>query len=155
MGVSGWMFLLVPAYRGCPGQTAVKWLLLLYVSIWAHIKTAYRIVSCESDVAMVSTLPPGIPTPSLGLTSDQLADVFVLRVSTSVSVQMAWCTSEWLHTTNYNLEQHPFNWWIVPSTDITATTYVQSRNVVSLQNFCKVEIRLPAGTDRFARAWRL
>ena len=29
MGVSGWMFLLVPAYRGCPGQTAVKWLLLL------------------------------------------------------------------------------------------------------------------------------
>ena len=29
MGVSGWMFLLVPAYMGCPGQTAVKWLLLL------------------------------------------------------------------------------------------------------------------------------
>ena len=29
MGVSGWMFLLVPAYLGCPGQTAVKWLLLL------------------------------------------------------------------------------------------------------------------------------
>ena len=25
------MFLLVPAYPGCPGQTAVKWLLLLYV----------------------------------------------------------------------------------------------------------------------------
>ena len=24
------MFLLVPAYPGCPGQTAVKWLLLLY-----------------------------------------------------------------------------------------------------------------------------
>ena len=23
------MFLLVPAYLGCPGQTAVKWLLLL------------------------------------------------------------------------------------------------------------------------------
>ena len=29
MGVSGWMFLLVPAYPGCPGKTAVKWLLLL------------------------------------------------------------------------------------------------------------------------------
>jgi len=29
MGVSGWMFLLVPAYPGCPGQMAVKWLLLL------------------------------------------------------------------------------------------------------------------------------
>jgi len=24
------MFLLVPAYTGCPGQTAVKWLLLLF-----------------------------------------------------------------------------------------------------------------------------
>ena len=29
MGVSGWMFLVVPAYPGCPRQTAVKWLLLL------------------------------------------------------------------------------------------------------------------------------
>ena len=29
MGVSGWMFLLVPDYPGCPGQTAVEWLLLL------------------------------------------------------------------------------------------------------------------------------
>jgi len=25
------MFLLVPAYPGCPGQTAVKWLLLLLI----------------------------------------------------------------------------------------------------------------------------
>ena len=29
MGVSRWMFLLVPAYPGCPGQTADKWLLLV------------------------------------------------------------------------------------------------------------------------------
>ena len=28
IGVRGRMFLLVPAYPGCPGQTAVKWLLL-------------------------------------------------------------------------------------------------------------------------------
>jgi len=27
------MFLLVPAYPGCPGQTAVKWLLLLLVVV--------------------------------------------------------------------------------------------------------------------------
>ena len=33
MGVSGWMFLLVPAYPGCPGQTAVKWLLLLLLCV--------------------------------------------------------------------------------------------------------------------------
>ena len=32
MGVSGWMFFLVPAYPGCPGQTAVKLLLLLLFS---------------------------------------------------------------------------------------------------------------------------
>ena len=31
MGVSGWTFLLVPAYPGCPGQTAIKWLLLLFI----------------------------------------------------------------------------------------------------------------------------
>ena len=29
MGVSGWMFLLVPAYPGCLGQTAVKWLVVV------------------------------------------------------------------------------------------------------------------------------
>ena len=36
MGVSGWMFLLVPAYPGCPGSKAVKRssLLLLY---WCHV----------------------------------------------------------------------------------------------------------------------
>ena len=34
MGVSGLMFLLVPAYQGCPGQTAVKWLLLLLLVIF-------------------------------------------------------------------------------------------------------------------------
>ena len=27
------MFLLVPAYPGCPGQTAVKWLLLLFSAL--------------------------------------------------------------------------------------------------------------------------
>ena len=31
MGASG--FLLVPAYLGCPGQTAVKWLLLLLLHV--------------------------------------------------------------------------------------------------------------------------
>ena len=30
MGVSGWMFLLVPAYPGCPGSKAVKRSLLLF-----------------------------------------------------------------------------------------------------------------------------
>ena len=33
VGVSGWMFLLVPAYPGCPGSKAVKRLLLLLLFI--------------------------------------------------------------------------------------------------------------------------
>ena len=36
MGVSGWMFLLVPAYPGCPGSKAVKRLLLLLLLWWCH-----------------------------------------------------------------------------------------------------------------------
>jgi len=35
MGVSGWMFLLVPAYPGCPGSKAVKRSLLLLLSFSA------------------------------------------------------------------------------------------------------------------------
>ena len=35
MGVSGWMFLLVPAYPGCPGSKAVKRSLLLLLSVKA------------------------------------------------------------------------------------------------------------------------
>jgi len=36
--VSGWMFLLVPAYPGCPGSKAVKRsLLLLLLSSWCNI----------------------------------------------------------------------------------------------------------------------
>ena len=30
------MFLLVPAYPGCPGQTAVKWLLLLLLLFFTN-----------------------------------------------------------------------------------------------------------------------
>ena len=46
MGVSGWMFLLVPAYPGCPGSKAVKrsLLLLLYVLRNAHLPLAIVIV---------------------------------------------------------------------------------------------------------------
>jgi len=39
------MFLLVPAYPGCPGQTAVKWLLLLSIII----ETCYQLNSTKVD----------------------------------------------------------------------------------------------------------
>ena len=53
MGVSGWMFLLVPAYPGCPGSKAVKQsllllLLLLMTSVlwhcWLGVKKSIRSV---------------------------------------------------------------------------------------------------------------
>jgi len=37
------MFLLVPAYPGCPGQTAVKWLLLLFLSRQCSVEMAGHI----------------------------------------------------------------------------------------------------------------
>ena len=41
MGVSGWMFLLVPTYPGCPGSKAVKrsLLLLYYIHTYEHLTT--------------------------------------------------------------------------------------------------------------------
>jgi len=54
MGVSGRMFLLVPAYPGCPGQTAVKWLLLfllLIVADTAHWPATPRIKSTWLAIA--------------------------------------------------------------------------------------------------------
>ena len=38
MGVSGWMFLLVPAYPGCPGSKAVKRSLLLLYRVMEFYK---------------------------------------------------------------------------------------------------------------------
>jgi len=46
MGVSGCMFLLVPAYPGRPGQTAVKWLLLLVVVYrWVYDSVTCRLTA--------------------------------------------------------------------------------------------------------------
>ena len=46
------MFLLVPAYPGCPGETAVKWLLLLLiVADTAHWPATPRIKSTWLAIA--------------------------------------------------------------------------------------------------------
>jgi len=37
--VGGWVFLLVPAHPGSPGQRAVKRLLLLHLHVWAMCYT--------------------------------------------------------------------------------------------------------------------
>ena len=45
------MFLLVPAYPGCPGQTAVKWLLLLYSRMIKYPHNALICYDYDSDTA--------------------------------------------------------------------------------------------------------
>ena len=45
------MFLLVPAYPGCPGQTAVKWLLLLLLIIIQLSGTVS--VSCQLYISVL------------------------------------------------------------------------------------------------------
>ena len=57
MGVCGWMFLLVPAYPGCPGSKAVKRSLLLLLNWSGNQKTGRRsantcdAVRCSGDAA--------------------------------------------------------------------------------------------------------
>jgi len=63
MGVSGWMFLLVPAYPGCPGSKAIKWslLLLLYGNCMYenfHCTFPECTVSLRSTVSVQSTVDP-------------------------------------------------------------------------------------------------
>jgi len=45
MGVSGWMFLLVPAYPGCPGSKAVKRSLDLAYLVFGFTFTGALLVS--------------------------------------------------------------------------------------------------------------
>ena len=51
MGVSGWMFLLVPAYPGCPGWKAVKRSLLLFCCFSCDIYRAV-LVACNLELTV-------------------------------------------------------------------------------------------------------
>jgi len=57
MGVSGWMFLLVPAYPGCPGQTAVKWLLLFVVKALVLLTCTNGVLPNHLPVTVASDRP--------------------------------------------------------------------------------------------------
>ena len=50
------MFLLVPAYPGCPGQTAVKWLLLLLFSDESWLMAVH--CQLNSKVPSFSSISP-------------------------------------------------------------------------------------------------
>jgi len=50
------MFLLVPAYPGCPVQTAVKWLLLLLLLLLLTVKChlqVHQLDQCTSPVGYI------------------------------------------------------------------------------------------------------
>jgi len=60
IGVSGWKFLLVPAYPGCPGSKAVKRSLSLLLSlfhlnpVWSRFSTFFPVfVSCRRSLAIL------------------------------------------------------------------------------------------------------
>ena len=56
MGVSGWMFLLVPAYPGCPGSKAVKQLLLLLLSqpkIYKSVEVLDTCTRCPCNIFII------------------------------------------------------------------------------------------------------
>ena len=47
MGVSGWVFLPVPAYPGCPGPKAVKWLCVcVCVCVWVCVCGSGQLSTC-------------------------------------------------------------------------------------------------------------
>ena len=51
MGVSGWMFLLVPAYPGCPGSKAVKRSSLLLL-----LSVTYKKLQYYPTVSIINSL---------------------------------------------------------------------------------------------------
>ena len=59
MGVSGWMFLLVLAYPGCPGSKAVKRSLLLLLLLYLKKLCACSINSCVGIAFSLRVFFPG------------------------------------------------------------------------------------------------
>ena len=53
MGVSGWMFLLVPAYPGCPGSKAVRRSLLILICFKCYNSLALQSLSCIHKMCTV------------------------------------------------------------------------------------------------------
>ena len=56
------MFLLVPAYPGCPGQTAVKWLLLFVVVDYLSVVSIAFQMYLANFVHVCTPRPGGVQT---------------------------------------------------------------------------------------------
>ena len=63
------MFLLVPAYPGCPGQTAVKWLLLLLLQDYLKFIV---ISTCDSRLKRAEICPSNITSEFSNTISDNI-----------------------------------------------------------------------------------
>ena len=80
------MFLLVPAYPGCPRQTAVKWLLLLLSALTMHHRLKMVIYILAQRLRKGDVHPDC--TPAKGIALVTLPYLFGLQVS--VFVHLVW-----------------------------------------------------------------
>ena len=84
------MFLLVPAYPGCPGQTAVKWLLLLLLTQFCSSSAMSMVASFPIFLFLLLLLLMfSLPTTAITIASVSLAAASVapltLYILTDVS----------------------------------------------------------------------
>jgi len=91
MSVSGWMFLLVPAYPGCPGQTAVKWLLLLLlICTWNNF-----LASADFQILNIGVLPTVAVAYYVKWVFWRLLICFVIKLENVQAVNYVQTTVEW------------------------------------------------------------
>ena len=67
------MFLLVPAYPGCPGQTAIKWLLLLLLTQFCSSLAMSMVASFPIFLFLLLLLMFSLPTTAITIASVSLA----------------------------------------------------------------------------------
>ena len=83
------MFLLVPAYPGCPGQTAIKWLLLLLLTQFCSSLAMSMVASFPIFLFLLLLLMFSLPTTAITIASVSLAAASVapltLYILTDVS----------------------------------------------------------------------
>ena len=143
MGVSGWVFLQVPAYPGSPGPTAVKrlcvcscWGSVQNVSIWALVKIASRIVSDNPTPArprsqQQATAAGGRAGHRLGRQFTSMKSMSPVLSAPQWTVNDCFCISRlpsgfrsmslpcWSHTQRQSCRQY-YNWTAHTHTRLTA-----------------------------------
>ena len=88
MGVSGWMFLLVPAHPGCPGSKAIKRSLLLLLLWWwrsGHSYAQYTSMNTAPTALMNGTDSQAVTDSQHGRIRHKLLKCWKNAANTNVS----------------------------------------------------------------------